>query len=93
MLAPPGGFDTGLNSFEYLQQPIVYVQAVPASQQLFAFLLDSNRGSLVLSNFKNQNFQHGFIDESARFFHGPFVYLHEQISGQLVEIIFQPVFF
>src|ERR1035441_7573437 len=78
---------------EDFDEAVVDVEAVPAADEGHAFLLDPNAGFLLVADHKVMDLQEGLVDQPQSLLDGPFVDFDDQAAEELVEVIFQTVFF
>ena len=74
-------------------EAVVDVEAIPAADEGHAFLLDPNAGFLLVADHKVMDLQEGLVDQPQSLLDGPFVDFDDQAAEELVEVIFQTVFF
>ena len=83
----------GSDPAEDFDEAVVDVEAVLATDKGLAFLFDSDAGFLLVTDHKGMDLQDRLVHQAQRFLDGLFVDFNDQAAQELVEVIFQTVFF
>src|SRR5688572_13001065 len=81
------------NAIVHSQQSVIDVQTVSVPKQRFAFLFDPDGGFFKVANDQDVSFSERLVDQPHKLFNRLFIDFNYQGSKELVEFIFQAVFF
>jgi hypothetical protein len=82
-----------LDSAEDFDQSVVDVEAITATHQGLPFFFDPDVGLLMVADDKGVDLKDRLVHQTDGFFDRLFVDLDDQTAQELVEVIFQTVFF